>query len=61
MVGVEVKAAAIPESKDVGGLQALASAVGKNQVCGFVLYTEGGFIPFSANLHSLPISRLWSA
>jgi hypothetical protein len=45
----------------VSGLQALASAVGKNWVRGVVLYTGAETIPFSANLHGVPIRRLWSA
>jgi predicted AAA+ superfamily ATPase len=61
VVGVEVKAAATLGSNDVGGLQALASAVGKNWIRGVVLYTGAEIIPFSANLHGIPIRRLWSA
>jgi predicted AAA+ superfamily ATPase len=61
MVGVEVKAAATLGSNDVRGLQALASAVGKNWVRGVVLYAGAETIPFSANLHAIPIRRLWSA
>ena len=61
VVGVEVKAAATLGSNDVSGLQALASAVGKNWVRGVVLYAGAEIIPFSANLHGLPIRRLWSA
>jgi hypothetical protein len=60
-VGVEVKAAATLGSNDVGGLQALASAVGKNWVRGVVLYAGAETIPFSANLHGIPMRRLWSA
>ena len=61
VVGVEVKAAATLGSNDVGGLQALASAVGKNWARGVVLYTGAETLPFSANLHGIPIRRLWSA
>jgi len=61
VVGVEVKAAATLGSNDVRGLQALATAVGKNWVRGVVLYTGGESIPFSANLHGVPIGQLWSA
>lgn len=61
VAGIEVKAAATLGSNDVGGLQALATAVGKNWVRGVVLYTGAEIIPFSANLHGVPISRLWSA
>ena len=61
VVGVEVKAAATLGSNDVGGLQALATAVGKNWVRGVVLYAGAETIPFSANLHGIPIRQLWSA
>src|ERR1700677_1091677 len=61
VVGVEVKAPATLGGNDVGGLQALASSVGKNWVRGVVLYTGAETIPFSANLHGIPIRRLWSA
>lgn len=61
VVGVEVKAAATLSGNDVRGLQALAATVGKNWVRGVVLYTGTEVIPFSANLHGVPMSRLWSA
>lgn len=60
VAGIEVKAAATLGSSDVRGLQALASAVGKSWVRGVVLYTGNQVIPFSANLHGVPLSRLWS-
>jgi hypothetical protein len=61
VVGVEVKATATLGSNDVGGLQALPSAVGKNWVRVVVLYTGAETIPpFSANLHGIPVRRLWS-
>ncbi len=61
VVGVEVKAAATLSGHDVRGLQALSIAAGKNWVRGVVLYAGTDVIPFSANLHGVPISRLWSA
>jgi predicted AAA+ superfamily ATPase len=61
VVGVEVKAAATLSSNDVRGLQALATAAGKHWVRGVVLYAGTEVIPFSANLHGVPVSRLWSA
>jgi uncharacterized protein len=60
VVGIEIKAAATLGSKDTRGLQTLADAVGKNWVRGVVLYTGSDVIPFSANLHGVPLSRLWS-
>jgi predicted AAA+ superfamily ATPase len=61
VTGVEVKAAATLSGNDVRGLQALASAAGKHWVRGVVLYTGNEVIPFSSNLHGVPISWLWSA
>ena len=61
VVGVEVKAAATLRGNDVRGLQALATAAGKHWVRGVVLYTGTEVIPFSANLHGVPMSRLWAA
>lgn len=60
LAGVEVKAAATLGSGDVRGLQALAKTVGKKWVRGVVLYAGTEIIPFSANLHGVPLSRLWS-
>jgi hypothetical protein len=40
--------------------RALADEVGKNWVRGVVLYTGTEVIPFAANLHAIPLSRLWS-
>jgi uncharacterized protein len=61
VVGVEVKAAATLGANDMRGLQALATAAGKHWVRGVVFYTGTEVIPFSGNLHGVPISRLWSA
>jgi uncharacterized protein len=61
LAGIEVKAAATLVARDVAGLHALASAAGKSWVRGVVLYTGDEVIPFAANLHAIPISRLWSA
>lgn len=58
---MEVKAAATLSSNDVRGLQDLATAAGKHWLPGVVLYAGTKVIPFSANLHGVPISRLWSA
>ena len=60
VVGVEVKAAATLSGNDVRGLQALAITAGKQWVRGVVLYTGTEVIPFSANLHGVPLGRLWS-
>jgi len=60
VAGIEVKAAATLGGNDVRGLQALADVVGKNWVRSVVLYAGTEVIPFSANLHGVPLSRLWS-
>jgi len=60
VAGIEVKAAATLGSNDVRGLQVLADVVGKNWVRGAVLYPGTEVVPFSANLHGVPLSRLWS-
>ena len=61
VAGVEIKAAATLSGNDVRGLQGLATAAGKHWVRGVVLYTGTEVIPFSGNLHGVPLSRLWSA
>jgi uncharacterized protein len=61
VVGIEVKAAATLGSNDVRGVHALAHAVGKSWVRGVVLYTGREIVPFGANLHGVPLSRVWSA
>ncbi len=60
VVGVEAKAAATLSGNDMRGLQALAATVGKNCVRGVVLYTGTEVIPFSTNLHGVPMGRHWS-
>jgi hypothetical protein len=60
VAGVEIKAAATLGGNDVRGLQALASAAGRNWVRGVVLYTGTEVIPFSDNLHGVPLAQLWS-
>jgi len=61
IVGIEIKASATLSGSDARGLQALAETAGKHWVRGVVLYTGSEVVPFSANLHAVPIPRLWSA
>jgi predicted AAA+ superfamily ATPase len=61
LAGIEVKAAATLGARDIRGLQALAEAAGKKWIRGVVLYTGTEVIPFAANLHGVPLARLWSA
>jgi hypothetical protein len=58
--GIEVKASTTLHGNDVRGLQALATAAGKHWLRGVVLYTGTEVVPFAANLHGVPLSRLWS-
>ncbi|HEV2987093.1 MAG TPA: ATP-binding protein [Candidatus Angelobacter sp.] len=60
VVGVEVKASSTLGAKDVRGLDALAKAVGKKWIRGVVLYTGTETVPFSPNLHALPLPFLWT-
>lgn len=60
VAGIEIKASATLGTKDVRGLQALADSARKNWIRGVVLYTGTEVIPFSANLHGVPLGRLWS-
>jgi uncharacterized protein len=60
VAGVEIKASATLGANDVRGLQALANAAGKHWLRGVVLYTGTETIPFSSNIHGVPLSRLWS-
>jgi predicted AAA+ superfamily ATPase len=59
VAGVEVKASATLSANDIRGMRALESAAGKHWVRGVVLYTGSQVIPFSANLHGIPIGNLW--
>jgi predicted AAA+ superfamily ATPase len=59
LVGIEIKAGATLGGSDVRGLQAMANAAGPRWVRGVVLYTGSEVIPFSSNLHGLPVSQLW--
>jgi predicted AAA+ superfamily ATPase len=60
LAGIEIKAGATLGSGQVRGLQALASAAGRRWVGGVVLHTGDQIIPFSENLHGLPVSQLWA-
>lgn len=63
LVGVEVKAASTVQAKDFDGLKALAeemkgAAPLMRFLRGIVLYTGHEVIPFSPDLHALPLSCL---
>jgi predicted AAA+ superfamily ATPase len=59
IAGIEIKAAATLSGSDVRGLQALANTAGKNWLRGVVLYAGSEVVPFSSNIHGVPMSRLW--
>ena len=59
VVAVEIKAAATLGTNDVRGLQAFTKTIGKNWLRGVVLYTGTEVVPFSSNIHGVPVSRLW--
>jgi predicted AAA+ superfamily ATPase len=58
-VAIEVKAAASIGPADVKGIDAFASAAGRRFHRGVLLYTGRETVPFSANVHALPVSALW--
>ena len=60
IAGIEIKAASTLSGSDVRGLQALANTAGKNWLRGVVLYAGSEVVPFSSNIHGVPISRLWT-
>jgi predicted AAA+ superfamily ATPase len=61
LVGIEVKASATLQREDIRGLQVLADGARKRWVRGVVLYAGTEIIPFTSNLHGLPVSNLWAA
>jgi predicted AAA+ superfamily ATPase len=60
LVGIEVKAGATVEKRDLRGLEAFAAAVGDRFVRGFIVYTGDTAVPLTKRLRALPISQLWS-
>ncbi len=59
VVGVEVKAGATVQERDVRALLALADDLGKRFVRGVVLYTGERAVPFSEKVMALPMASLW--
>lgn len=58
-MGIEVKAGATLDTRDVAGLKALEEEVGQKWIRGVVLYTSSDVIPFASNLHGVPLHALW--
>lgn len=59
VVGIEVKAGATVQERDVRTLLELAEALGKRFVRGVVLYTGERAVPFSEKVMALPMAALW--
>jgi predicted AAA+ superfamily ATPase len=59
VAGIEVKAAATVQERDVRTLLDLAETLGKRFVRGVVLYTGERAVPFSEKVVALPIGMLW--
>jgi predicted AAA+ superfamily ATPase len=60
LVGIEVKGSATLQREDLRGLQVLSDAARKRWVRGVVLYTGTEIIPFTSNLHGIPVSNVWT-
>ncbi len=59
VVGIEVKASATVNPKDLRGLRQLQAAVGDKFVQGLVLHDHDRITPFDEKLHAGPVSLLW--
>lgn len=59
VVGVEVKAGATVQERDVRALLGLADDLGKRFVRGVFLYTGERAVPFSEKVMALPMASLW--
>lgn len=60
IVGIEIKASATAWPKDFSGLRKLREAAGDRFLRGLVLHDTDHITPFSENLHSAPVSVLWT-
>jgi predicted AAA+ superfamily ATPase len=60
LLGIEVKAGATVETRDLRGLRALADAAGDRFARGIVLYTGTSVVPFGDRVAAVPLSVLWS-
>jgi len=59
VVGIEVKASATLEKRDIAGLESLREAAGSRFHRGVVLYSGGEVLPLGRELYALPLSTLW--
>lgn len=60
VAGIEVKAAATVQEKDVRVLLELSVALGRKFTRGVVLYTGDRVVPFSEKIHAVPVQALWT-
>jgi uncharacterized protein len=60
VVGVEVKAAATVDGRDLAGLRHLRDRLGERFKAGVVLYTGSEALPFGERLSVVPLSGLWA-
>jgi predicted AAA+ superfamily ATPase len=60
IVGIEVKAAASLDARDLKGLRTLAEISGDRFVRGIVFYLGKSAVPFDRNLHALPVKMAWA-
>ena len=60
LVGIEVKAAASIEARDLRGLRRLQALVGDDLMAGVILHSGSEAVAFGERLYALPISALWS-
>jgi predicted AAA+ superfamily ATPase len=59
IVGIEIKASATIEPRDMNGFKALAEIAGKRFRGGILLYTGQKTVPFGSGIQAVPLSRLW--
>jgi len=59
VAGLEVKAAATVQEKDVRALLDLAATLGAKFIRGVVLYTGERVVPFSETVYAVPLQALW--
>lgn len=59
IAGIEVKAASTVRTGDLKGLRDLAESAGQRFQRGVILYLGNRTVPFSKNIHAVPMPALW--
>lgn len=59
VAGIEVKAAATVQEKDIRVLLELAVALGRKFTRGVILYTGDRVVPFTERIFAVPVQALW--